>query len=160
MGLGQFRPQILALQEETNAVRTCEPLRIGQKQGQGGQGPGCYHVMGAGGQLFDPDILDRHGQAHALGGGFEEVALLGGGLMQGDGQVRPQRRQHQPREAGSGPQIGQGAGIFGDQGPQLGGIPEMPTPQVGQGASGHQIVPCVPVGQQIGIGLQPGQCFT
>lgn len=160
MGLGQFGPYILAFQEETNAVRTCEPLGVGQQQRQRRQRPGRYHIMGTRGQLFDPGVLDRDGQAHPLGRGFEEVAFLGGGLMQGYGHLRPHRRKHQPGEPGPGTQIGQGPGALWDQRRQLSRIPEMPAPQVGQGAFGHQIMAGVPVGQQIGIGLEPGQCFT
>ena len=55
---------------------------------------------------LDPGILDHHRQTHALGSGFEEVALLGGGFMERYSQVRPHRRQHQPWKAGAGPQIG------------------------------------------------------
>ena len=69
-------------------------------------------------------------------------------------------RQHQPGEAGAGTQVGQGAGAFREQGCQLGRIPHMPPPEVRQGAFGHQIVPGVPLRQQRGIRLQPGQCFT
>ena len=160
MGFGQFRPQILAFQEQANAVRTCESVGVGKQQGQGRQGARRHHIIGVWGQLLDAGIFDRHSQAHPGGGLFEELAFLGGGLMQGDGEVRPHRRQHQAGKAGTGAQIGQAAGGFGDQGDQLGGIPEMPPPKVGQGASGHQIMPGIPVLQQIGIKLQPGQCFT
>ena len=51
-------------------------------------------------------------------------------------------------------------GIRRQQGGELGAIPEMALPEIGQGAFGHQIVPGVPIDQQVGIGLQPCRCFT
>jgi len=116
--------------------------------------------MGFTRQVLDPGILDPHLQTHARGGGTQKGAFLGRGLVQGHRQVRPHRRQHQARETGAGTQIGQGAGLSRDQGSKLGAIPEVPPPEIGKGAAGHQIVPFIPVQQQIGIGLEPGQCFT
>ena len=110
-------------------------------------------------QVLDPHILYGDGQGHAFCGGLQEGAFLGGGFVQGHGEVRPHRRQHQPRKAGAGAQVGQGVGLFRDQGGKLGGIPHVPLPEVGQGASGHQIVPFAPVRQQFGIRLQLRQCF-
>ena len=135
-------------------------MGIVQQQGQGGERPGRHHIKGLRGHVFKPRIADLDLQAHAVGSGLQEGALLGRGFMQGDFQLRPHRRQHQTGKAGARTQIGQGQGRFRDQGCQLGAIPQMTVPKVGQGAFGHQIVPGVPVGQQIGIGLQPGQCFT
>src|SRR6185503_5675614 len=40
MGFRQFGPHILALEEQTNAVRACKILRIAQKLGQGRARPG------------------------------------------------------------------------------------------------------------------------
>jgi len=160
MGFGQFRPHILSLQEQANAVRGPQRPGIGQQQGQGSQRPSGHHIMGPAGQILDPRVLYGDVQAHALCGGAEECAFLGRGFVQRHGQFRPHRRQHQAGKTGARPQIGQGAGFGRDQSCQLGRIPEVTLPQVGQGASCHQIVPGAPVDQQICIGRQPGQCFT
>ena len=160
MGLGQFGPYILALQEETNTIRTCEPLGIGKQEGQGRQGPGRHHIIRIGGQLFDPGILNGRGETHARRRGLQELAFLGGGFMQGDRKVGAHRRQNQSRETRPGAEIRQGTGACRDVRRKLGAIPEMPPPEIGQGAIGHQVMPGVPIGQEAGISLQPGQCFT
>ena len=56
--------------------------------------------------------------------------------------------------------IGQGPGSGRYLRHQLGGVPEMAVPKVGQGTFRYQVVPSVPVGQEIGIGFELGQCFT
>ena len=160
MGFGQFDPYILSLQEKTDAVRAAQSRRIGQEQGQGRQRPGRHHIIGFGGQILDPRVLYGNGQSHAFCGGAEEYAFLRGGFMQGHGDIRSHRRQHQPGKPSARPEIGQSAYSCRDKGFQLGGIQEVPLPKVGHGASGHQIVPGVPFDQQVGIGLQPRQCFT
>ena len=160
MGLRQFRHHILSLQEQANGVRAHQRLGVGEQQGQGRQRPGRHEVEGLGGQGLYPFVLDPNPQAHPLGGGGQEGAFLPGGFMQGHGDLWPHRREHQPGEPGPGTQIGQSPGSRRDQGPQLGGIKEMAAPKVGKGTFGHQIVALVPIGQQIGICLQPGKCFT
>lgn len=91
MGFRQFRPQILSLQEQANAVRTSKALGIGQKQGQGGQGPRRQHVEGFWRQGLDAGILDPDLQAHAFGGGAEEGTFLSDGLVDRDGDLRAHR---------------------------------------------------------------------
>lgn len=160
MGFRQFRPHILSFQEQANAVRAHQRLGVGEQQGQGGQGPRRQHIERIWRQGLDPRVLDTRRQAHALGGGGQEGAFLPRGLVERNGDLGAHRRQHQPGEPGPGTQISQSPGSGRDQGFQLGGIEEMAVPKVNQGAFGHQIVAFVPVGQQVGIGLQPGQCFT
>ena len=160
MGFRQFRPRILSLQKQTNTVRAGERLGVGQEQGQGGQRPGRHHIEGLGRQGLDAGILDRELEAHALGGSGKEGALLSGGFMKRDGDLWPHRCQYQAGEPGTGTQISEVPGSRWDQGLQLGGIQEMAVPEIGQGAAGHQIVVLVPGDQQIGISLEPGQCFT
>ena len=161
MGFRQFSPHILAFEEQANAVRACEPFGVFEELGQGGAGPGRDHIKGLNRGRFHPAIVDGDGQVHGLGRSFEESAFLGGGLEQGNGNPAAQHlRQDQPRKAGAGAHIRQGASFGGDEGGELGGIPEMPPPKVIQGASGDQIMQGIPFAQDPGIGLQPGQCFT
>jgi len=77
---------------------------------------------------------------------LEEGALLGGGFVQSHGQVGPHRGQDQAGKTGAGAKIGQGFGRCGDQGHQLGGIPEVPMPKIGKRALCHEIMPGIPVG--------------
>src|ERR1043165_1510119 len=44
MGIRQFDPYILALQEQANAVQADKILGIGQELGEGRQSPGRHHV--------------------------------------------------------------------------------------------------------------------
>lgn len=161
MGFRQFGPHILTLEKQANAVRAEEILRIAQELRQGRAGPGGDHIEDFGGNILHPLILNRNRQIHGLGGGGQESAFLGGGVVQGHPDPVPQQfRQHQPWEPGSGTQIRQGFPFFRNQRRQLGGIPEMPPPQVFQGLGRHQIVPDVPVTQKIGVSRQAFQCFT
>jgi hypothetical protein len=153
MGFRQFSPYILTFEEQANAVWPHEILGVAQKLGQGRQSPCCHHIKVARGQVFQPGIPDGHRHRHPLCGQLEEGALLGGRLIQGDGQVRPHRRQNQAGESGPGTQIGQSASDERDLGGKLGTIPKMPLPKVGQGAFGHQIVPGIPIHQDVGISL-------
>ena len=97
----------------------------------------------------------------AGGGSAQELAFLAGSLEKAHRNLAFEYRgQHQPREPGAGTEIRQCTGSFRHQGNKLCAIPEMPLPQLFDGLAGHQIVPGIPVGQDIGISLQPGQCFT
>ena len=160
MGFGQFLPQILPLQEQANRARACESNCIAQQPGQRGTGPAGDDVKGLGRSVFHtgvqyPDIIQLHARRRRR----EEGAFLGGGFVQGHGDIRPHGRQDQPGKASAGAQISQSASSIRDQGCQLGAIPEVALPQFGQGASGHQVMAFVPVGQDVGIGLQLSQCF-
>ena len=126
---------------------------------QSGKADLALGVTATPGQILDPRVLYGDGHVHAFCGGAQERAFLADGFVQCDGQLRPHRRQHQPGKAGARAEVGQGQRFRRDQGFQLGTIQHVALPQVGQGASGHQIVPGVPVEQHIGIGLQLGQCF-
>ena len=87
MGLGQFSPHILSLEEQANAVRAYKGVRIGHQQGQGGQRPCCHHIISLGGQILDPGILYPDGHGHAVRGGAQDCAFLPGGFVQGHGQI-------------------------------------------------------------------------
>ncbi len=128
MGLRQFWPHILTLQEQANTVRSCEFTGISQELGQGGQGAGGHHVKCLGRQVFQAGILDGHGNGHPFGREAQKDAFLGGRLMQGDGKTGQHRCQDQAGKTGPGTQIRQGAGRLGDEGGELGAIPEMPPP--------------------------------
>ena len=161
MGLRQFGHHILAFQEQANTVRACESLGIAEELGQGGTGPGRHHIKGLGRGILYPEIADDDRQSHALGGGGEEGAFLGGGFVEGHGHLAAQHfRQDQPRKAGAGAQIGQSTGLSPDQGHKLGGIPEVAVPDIVEGFGGNQVMTGIPVGQNIRIGLEMGQCFT
>jgi len=136
-------------------------MRIAQQLGQGRASSGRDDFKWLGKCFFHAPVLDRDFKFHGVCGSQQEGTFLGGRFMQGDLNPVPQQfRQDQAWKTGPGPQIRQGSGIFGHQGRQLGGIPEMPPPQILQGAWRHQIVAGIPVQQQIGIALEPGQCFT
>ena len=160
MGLGQFRPHILSLQEQANTVRAGARPGIIQKPGKGGQRPGRHHVIGLVGQIFDPRVFNGDRQGHALGRGAQECGLLADALMQGDGDILAQGGQHQAGKAGARAQIRQGFCLRRDKGGQLGAVPHVPPPQLGQGAGRHQVMAGIPVGQDVGIGLQPRQCLS
>ena len=153
MGFGQFGPYILSFQKKTNTVRAGQGIGIVQQPGQGSQRPGCHHIIRLGDQILDPGVFYGDVQAHAFCGGSQEHTFLGAGFVQGHRQLRPHRRQHQPRKARAAAQIGQGTGRGGDQGGQLGAVPDMPPPDFGQAGLRHQIVAAVPISQHIGIGL-------
>jgi len=128
MGFRQFDPYILTLQEQANAVRSHEILGISKQLRQGRQGSGRNHVKTAGGQVFQAGILNGHGYPHPFGRQAQEGAFLGRRFMEGYGQAWQHRSQNQAGEAGSGSQIGQAARLRGDEGGELGTIPEMPSP--------------------------------
>lgn len=160
MGFGQFSPYILSLEEQANSVRSHEAVGIFEQLGQGRAGPSRDNIKGPMGQAFHPRVFNSDVQTHALCGGTQECAFLGGGFVQGHGQLRPHGGQHQTWKTRAGTQIGQSAGVRGDHRGKLGAIPQVPMPDIGQGAFGHKVMQGIPVGQQVGIDLQPGQCFT
>jgi len=104
---------------------------------QGSQRPGGYHIESLWRQVFQPGIPDRYLQVNAVGGSLKKCAFFRGGLMQGHGQIGPQQGQHQPWKAGARTEVGQGPGLRRNEGRQLGRVPEMPVPKVGQGAFRH-----------------------
>lgn len=161
MGFRQFSPYILTLKEKANAVRANKMLGIGQELGQRGASPRSDDIKRLGEDIFHPHMLDQDREFHAQGCGLEEIAFLGGGFEQGHSCFVPQHFcQDQPRKPGSGAQVRDRSDLCGDQGRQLGRIPEVPPPQVFQRPSRNQIMAGVPVFEQPCIGLQPGQCFT
>lgn len=161
MGFGQFFPQILTLQEQAKRARTCESMRQPQQPGQGGAGPRGNHVKAFGGRFLHPGLNHPDTKPHRRRRRVQERAFLACGLEQGDGKlIRQHRRQHQTGKPRPRAQIGQCAGTFRDMAGKLGTVPHMAPPKLVQTGPGHQIVAAVPVGQQRGIGLQPGQCFT
>jgi len=112
MGLRQFSPYILTLEEQANPVRTKEILCIPQKGFQGRAGPCGDDIEGLRWQVFHPIILDRDGEHHLFGSRQQEGALLGCGFMQGDFDPVPQQfRQHQAGEPGAGTEIRQGRSL-------------------------------------------------
>ena len=161
MGFRQFRPHILAFQEQTNAVRACEMLCIGQQLGQGGAGPGGDDIERLRGASSIRRLRIVTGSAMRSAAAVRKAHFLAVASIEGHGDPISQHlRQDQARKAGAGAQIGQRSGFWRDEGRKLGGIPEMPPPDILQGAGGNQIMAGVPVLEQAGIGLQPGQCFT
>ena len=161
MGFGQFDRYILSFQEQTNTVRSHEILCIAQQLRQRRAGPGGYHVKGLGRCVFHALIAYLHRKLHPLGSSLQKSAFLGRGLKKGDRQPLAQKLcQNQARKACTAAQIGQGMGFGWDKGGKLGAVPGMPPPDFAQGRSGNQIMPGIPVGQQVHMGLEPGQCFT
>ena len=71
----------MTLEEQANAVRAQEMLRIGKQLGQGGAGPRRDEIEGANGCVLHPLVPDMDFEFHGLGSGSEEGAFLGGGLI-------------------------------------------------------------------------------
>ena len=87
-------------------------------------------------------------------GGFSLVAL---------DQVdigNSQDRQHQAGEAGAAAEIHQGPRSRRDQGVELGGVNEVPRPEMGQGPGTDQVDDRLPFPQKVGIDLEAVACFT
>ena len=161
MGFGQFDRYILSLQEQANTVRPQEILCIAQQLRQGRAGPRRHQIEGLRWRVFHPLIADLDGNLHPLGGGLQKGTLLGRGLEKSDRQpVAQKRRQDQARKACAAAHVSQGLSVIWNKGGKLGRIPDMASPDIGQGRSGNQIVTGIPIGQQINLGLEPGQCFT
>ena len=130
MGLGQFLPQILSLQEQAYRARACESNGVAQQSGQRGTGPAGDDVKRLGRGVFHagvqhPDVIQLHARCRSR----EECALLGGGFEQGHLQPVPEhRRQDQAGEPGARPKVGQRSGGFGNKGGQLGAVQEVTAP--------------------------------
>lgn len=136
-------------------------LCIPQELGQGGAGPGGDDIEGLEGHFFHALVFDCDWQTHPLGRSAQKSAFLGGGLEEGDRNPVPEQfGQNQPWKPCSRTQIHQSLGRDGNQGGQLGGIPEMAAPKIVQGPFGNQIVTAVPIPQQVRVIFQPFQCFT
>ena len=70
-------------------------------------------------------------------------------------------RQHQPGKPGAAAEIDQAArACAGHSGSSCAEFEEMPAPQIGERIAADQVDPRRPPRQQLGIGFQPGQCFT
>ena len=89
MGFRQFGPHILTLEEQANAVRAQEMLRIGKQLGQGGAGPRRDEIEGLHGRILHALVPDMDLEFHGLGSGNQKGAFLGGGLIQSDGNPVP-----------------------------------------------------------------------
>ncbi len=68
--------------------------------------------------------------------------------------------ENQSGEAGAAAEVDERRRGVGDERKQLRRIEHMPAPQVRQGGLSDQIDPPVPFAQQIGVALQPLECFT
>ena len=108
MGLGQFDPYILTLEEEANRAGTGEMLCIFKQLGQGRTGPSCHHIEARFGCLLDPFAADRDGEFQPFGRGAQEIRLFSRRLVERDGQpVIQQKGQNQARKPCSTAEIGQ-----------------------------------------------------
>ena len=161
MGFRQFGPHILALEKKTNAVQAHKMMRIPQKLRQGRTGPGGNDIKYGSGRIFHSAVGNGHAKFHGGGSGGKKGTFLGRGFVERDLDPVPQQfRQDQARKSGAGTQIGQAPGAFRNQWRQLGGIPEVPPPDIVQRLGRNQIVPRVPIQQKARIALEAAQCFT
>ena len=136
-------------------------MRIPQKLRQGRAGPGGDDIKCGGRRIFHPAVGDGHPKFHDGGGGGKKSAFLSRGFVERDLDPVPQQfRQDQARKSGAGTQIRQGPGAFRNKRRQLGGVPEVPPPEIVQRLGRNQIVSRVPIQQKARIALEAAQCFT
>ena len=90
MGFRQFGPHILTLEEQANAVRAEEMLRIGEQLGQGGAGPGGDKIEGLGRNVFHPAVAYSDFEFHGVGSRNQKGAFLRRRFVQSDGNPIPQ----------------------------------------------------------------------
>ncbi len=69
-------------------------------------------------------------------------------------------REHEPRQSGAAAEVDQVLGRTRDKTKKLRRIEHMPPPQSGESVAADEVDARRPAGQQIGIGLQPRECFT
>ncbi|MNE02304.1 hypothetical protein D3C80_947770 [compost metagenome] len=106
--------------------------------------------------LFSPAIDDRGRQIERIDHLLQEAATLAQAVDQPDvsvGTVLQQDGQDHAGEAGAGPEISPGQGL-GRQGQQLGAVPGMAVPEVGNGVGADQVHHLIGLGQHTEEGGQ------
>ncbi len=89
----------------------------------------------------------------------QEVRLLAGAVDKMDfGHAK--NTKNYAGETGTRAYIRECFRRFRDEFEKLGAVKEMPLPYMRQSALGHQIEFQIPFGQQFGIAVELGQCFT
>ncbi len=136
-------------------------LCIGKKPGQGRTSPRGHDIEYFRLCVLDPHLSNGNRKIQMPGGFFQESALLGGRFEERDGNSAAQQfGQDEAGKSRAAAQIRQRARSRRDETTELGGIPEMAIPNVVQRVRRNQAVACIPVGEQLRVGLKTRECFT
>ena len=73
--------------------------------------------------------------------------------------IRQQDGDDQARKAGAGAEVDPGSEVGWSKAQELGGVGEMPVPDVVDRARRHQVHGLLPLAQQRRVGLEPGECL-
>ena len=134
-GLGQFRPHILAFQEQADRLRAGEMLCIGQQLVERRAGAGGDDIKGQRLDIFHAGVANFWVQPKFSGHFRQKGAFFGRRFEQRDLCPAPQElRQDKSRKAGAAAKIGKGLGALRNKPYELSAIPDMPPPDIGEGA--------------------------
>jgi hypothetical protein len=97
-------------------------------------------------RLFDTAVSDLDGDSRPMGDFLEKAALLSDGLVEDYPRLTGQKYgQDEPWKAGSAAKINEASRIGTEQRKELGGVPDVALPDLGQRFGRDQIHPRVPV---------------
>jgi hypothetical protein len=149
----------LALWEEAYCPRSDKPLRQREKPVERSAAARGYDVGDMPRHRFDSRVADldgRRGDARRLA---QEDAFARIRLDELD-PAHTENRQHETGEPGAAAEVDEALRPLRDMGKQLRRIEKMAAPQITERGGANQVDTRRPVNQELGIGFEPGQCFT
>ena len=151
----------MSLEEQTNRAGPGEILCIGQKRVERRAGAGGDDIEGLGRHRFHPLLANFCIQPQSVADGFQELAFLARGFEQRDlDAVTQEDREDEAGKSRAAAKISQRFRSLRHIADELGAVPDMSLPDIGEGRRGHEIVARVPILEHPDIGFQARKYFT
>src|SRR5580658_987100 len=156
---GQFIRQTGTFEEIASGTGLEETVAPLEEICQAGEASGCDDVDGEHGHGLDAKGMDRHSRVSETGSLLQKVCLARVRLDEMNHR-HAQDGEDQPGQPGSASEIDQTLCAGRQEPVKLGGIQDVPAPDIGEARCGDEIDLRGPFGQEVGIAAQAVQCFT